>query len=97
MIDEECAICNYLEEAKQNLKSIGNFVLLTCTGKTAKKDFGLYLKGDRGIQGTLNKIKDLIKFHRRFHANCEEDHLNDDDFGLQSQKPAPRRWRKPRT
>jgi len=95
MMDDECSICHSLQEARNHLKRIGDYILLTCPNKE-KKDFGLYLKGDRGIAGTMKMIANLQKYHQRYHAKCDEDPLLDDDFGLDSSKPKPRRWRPPK-
>ena len=97
MMDEECSVCHGLQESKDNLKKIGNYILLTCPNKSNKKDFGLYLRGDNGLQGTIKMISNLQKYHQRYHAKCDDtDPLNDDDFGLDSSKPKPRRWRPPK-
>ena len=97
MIDDECAICTYLQDSLNSLKAIGDFIMLTCQDKTNKKDFGLYLGGERGIQGTMNAIKNLIRYHARYHNSSEDESLIDDDFGIQSTPTRrPRRWRPPR-
>ena len=96
-MDEECSVCHSLQESKDHLKKIGNYILLTCPNKSNKKDFGLYLRGDNGLQGTIKMIANLQKYHQRYHAKCDDtDPLNDDDFGLDSSKPKPRRWRPPK-
>lgn len=94
--DQECSICHNLQEARNYIKKIGDYIVLTRTGGELK-DFGLYLKGDRGIQGVIKKIADLQKFHRRYHANCDEDLLIDDIPNVSSPaSEGPKRWRPPK-
>lgn len=80
-VPEECAICFALEEAKVHLERICQHIHLTCGTKNRKKDFGLELSFLKGI---LSQITNALKYHSYYHANAEQDALNDFELNLDS-------------
>jgi len=80
-VPDECAICFALEEAKIHLERICQHIQLTCGNKGRKKDFGLE---QSFVKGILSQLVNAIKYHHYYHANAEQDALNDFELNLES-------------
>lgn len=88
MIDQ-CAICDYIQDAIKNLSQISYLIDLSCRNQKRKKDFGLEKSF---IQKEIATIEQMFKYHQYFHSTGGES-LNDSDSLLNYDQPKPKKFR----
>lgn len=91
-MDDECAVCNYIQLAINNLSAIANVIDLSCLNQKKKKDFGL----DKSfVMREVASVQQMLKYHQYFHSTGGES-LNDGNSMLDwnEEKPKSKKFRK---
>lgn len=89
-MDDQCAICNYIQTAIDNLLCIADTIEWSCADQKRKKDFGL----DKSfVLKEAAVVQQMLKYHQYFHANGEALSDFNSVVNLDDEKPKPKRFR----